>query len=306
MRGSAESGSYAISANLKDGNAKNFIDADGKAVNVSFAACTVKIDNENNGSAESEIILTVDVPSQPEFVTDPVTGKITAVVTVGEGEIAKAVAEALKKLTTEKDKPENIGKVGLAEVKITAKTAAGLSAIKVNLIVADVRAIAAAKNIVLTIDGVIVKMTLDGAACKAVAEGKADREPVVIEGSLIAQSELTAAQSAAAGGEKVIELTITVTGAKVGDFKGGRVTVTLPYSPPAGYPANDYDLLTVYHLSGSGETTELAGSKYDTESKAVTFVTSHFSLFFASEWRNPFRDLKKSDWDYKNAHYVYS
>jgi hypothetical protein len=303
VREGAKSGDYSISANVKDGNAKNFITANGKALSVAFAGCMVKVSNGDKlGDAEGpEIVVTVEAPSATEYITDPDTGKKTAVVTVSPGAIAKALKDAAEKL-------KSYGGGVAAEIKITADAREAASSAEFDLLVEHIKAIAAAKNIVLTVESAVATATFDSAALAELAEGRQDGEPIKIVTGLVDASsgELTAAQRAVVGDNRVIDLTVTVNGVIVTDFKGGRVTVTAPYTPPRGLPREDYDLLTAYYLAGDGAYTEMPGARYDAQSGRMRFTTEHFSKFFFAEWINPFVDLKKSDWYYKNAHYVCS
>ena len=101
----------------------------------------------------------------------------------------------------------------------------------------------------------------------------------------------------------VIFLKVMVGDRVVENFEG-TVTVTIPYTPPLRFPAEFYDLLTVYRMDDVGNICEMLGaSYYDGE---MTFTTSHFSLFFVREWINPFVDMVRSDRFYRDMRFVYS
>lgn len=304
VKNTAKPGKYSICAKVKDGNAKNFIDVNGKSVNVNFSECSISISKGETQSGAgntsgSEITVTEIAVSSTEFKTNPNTGKATAVVTVKSEDIAIAVVNALDKLKSN-------GGGAVAEVKITADPGTSIAVAEFDLIVKDIRTIAAAKDVVLTVESSVVTTTLDSKALMAIAEGRQDAESVRIAAEIVDVSadELNAAQKAVTAGNKVVDLTVKVNGMNVSDFKGGKATVTVPYTPPSGYPSADYDLLTAYYLAEDGRYTEMSGAKYD--SGKIKFITKHFSKFFFTEWINPFTDLSKADWYYKDVHYSYS
>ena len=306
VNASAKPGAYTVTAELKDGLAKNFINAAGAALGADVTGCAVKVDAKNitAGSEWPEVLVSVDVPSETEHRTDPGTGKVTALVTIKPEEVPKSAWQAADKL-------KSYSGDAVAEVRVTAKDNPGVSVTEFYLTVADIRLIASYKNIVLTLSCRIADTTFDAPALEAIAEGRRDSEPVRVTISLVDTSSggLAPAQKAVIdknSASKAIALSVAVSNDPSNDFKSGKAAVRSPFAPPASCPAEDYDLLTAYHLDDNGEYTEMAGAKYDAGGGCLRFMTPHFSIFFFSEWINPFTDLSKADWYYKNAHYAYS
>jgi hypothetical protein len=117
---------------------------------------------------------------------------------------------------------------------------------------------------------------------------------------------LNAKQRAVVGGNPAFILSVWAGGEQIRSFNGAvTVALKLP-SLPEGARREDYDLLTAYSIDEDGAIAEMRGARYDAASKAVVFTTDRLSAFFVSEWINPFADVAKSDWFYRNVRYAYS
>jgi hypothetical protein len=255
------------------------------------------------GTGGGDNTTTVDDPEIPlaEFrggdivATETVTadtktenGKATATVTTET--VTDAITKANEAITAAK---ENGASHAQAEIKIAAKTSdtTGLiSSSEVNIPAAAVKAVADARDLILTVESDISTVTLYAATLTAIAETAKDNDTVKI--------------AAETGENSVIDLTITVGNTPITTL-GGTATVNIPYTPDATAP-DDYDLLTVYYLTDDGTTTEVKGAYYDAATGKSTFTTDHLGKFFVSEWISPFEDIAKGEWYYKAARYAYS
>ena len=99
------------------------------------------------------------------------------------------------------------------------------------------------------------------------------------------------------------DISISVDGQAIHDFKGGTITVTLSYRKRT---SEDADLLTVYHCDDDNTVTEMKNACYDTKTGKMSFETEHCSRFFIREWINPYTDIEKGDWYYSAARFAYS
>jgi uncharacterized repeat protein (TIGR02543 family) len=234
---------------------------------------------------------------------DAATGKATAEVTSESA--ASVIADAKKAV----EEAKAGGKTNVvAELVIAAKAEAAqtVKASEIGIAAEVLQAIADAGDIILTVESDVSTVTLDAAALTELASGLASGDTVTLTAESVDGAEaLNERQQAAAGGNPVLELNITAGGAAITTF-GGAVTVQVPYAPKAETAAEDYDLLTVYHLAADGNITEMKGARYNAATGKITFVTNHFSKFFISEWINPFNDIAKGEWYYKAARYAYS
>jgi hypothetical protein len=273
------------------------------------------------GSATEAVIpdlagsTTIEAPAAT--VTTSASGAVTVTTIVEVAEVAKSVAEAVK--IVEAAKAE--GKAdAIAEVKIVVKTeehTKGATA-EGSITVEAVKVITEAKALVLTVESDDATITLDRATLEGIAEGKADSDVVIISATTLeapkaetaeqsdapkeAKETLNEAQKEAVGENTVIDLTVTVGGKAVHDFKG-EVTVASPYTPPETTVEEDYDLLTVYYVDDGGKIQEIKGAYFDPKTKQIVFKTNHFSKFMVAEWINPFSDIAKGEWYYKSVRY---
>jgi len=254
------------------------------------------------------VVDTETVAPDTTTTTNADSGKTTAVSEVKPEDVKTAVEDAKKAVEAEKAKPENEGKTVVAEVKIEATTAEMATVSEIDLVVETVRAIADAKDVVLTIETNNATITLDSAALDTIAQGKTDGETVKIVVEQVdnnSSTELNEKQKEKVGDGPALDLSVTVGTTVVHEFNG-NVTVTVPYTPPATLNSADQDLLTVYYLDDDDNIQEMLGAKYDAATGTITFTTDHFSKFFVSEWISPFADISKPDWFYKDVRFAYS
>jgi hypothetical protein len=212
-----------------------------------------------------------------------VTVEIPATVTDGKATV-EVQAETVKELIAEAKED------GKTNVTLSVTNTAGSNTVELDVIAGTVTDLAR-NGMSLTVRTDKATITLDTATLTAIAETAKDGETVKIAAEAVDTS--------------VIDLNITVGSAPITAFVG-TVTVSVPYTPEAATAAEDYDLLTVYHLDDDGNITEMKGAKYDAATGKITFATTHFSKFLISEWINPFTDIAKGEWYYKAARYAYS
>ena len=138
---------------------------------------------------------------------------------------------------------------------------------------------------------------LDSAAVDAVNGGK----DVTISVENVKTSALTATQKQTLGDKLdtavVVDVNVLVNGVKQTNFNGGRVTVSMPYTPKAG---EDTSKLTVWYIKDDGSI-ENVGGYYDAASKCFVFTTTHLSQYVLVSESNPFTDVSENDWFYEEA-----
>jgi hypothetical protein len=254
------------------------------------------------------------VTVEAKTTTDAGTGKTVAKVETET--VTKAVEEAVKAVEEAKAAGE---KNAIAEIKIVAKaepaagTGASESVPAVKTAEADipaeaVKAIAEAKDLILTVESDISTVTFDVKTVAGLAAEATAGETVRIVATAVETADaeaLNAKQREKVGGNPVIDLAVYIGDAVVRDFKG-NASVSVPYAPPADLKADDHDLLTVYFLDDDGGVSEMKGAKYDAKTGKIAFTTTHFGKFLVSEWISPFTDIKRDDWFYKAVRFAYS
>ncbi|MDR1589504.1 MAG: S-layer homology domain-containing protein [Oscillospiraceae bacterium] len=272
-----------------------------------------------SGGSQPDVVSQTTVETAPAKPDD--TGKATA--TVETAKVTGAVAEAVKAVETAKadGKTSVVAEIIIPVTVETTETGAAVKAVEASIPAEAIKAIAEAKDVILTVESEVSTITLDAATLAAIAGAAGSGETVTLAAIAGAAGSgetvtLTAAvvdnaealntrQQEKVGDNPVIELNISVGDAAITEF-GGVITVSVPYTPKAGTAAEDYDLLTVYYLDDNGNIAEMTGAHYDAATGQITFTTTHFSKFFISEWISPFGDIAKGEWYYKAARYAYS
>jgi hypothetical protein len=98
-------------------------------------------------------------------------------------------------------------------------------------------------------------------------------------------------------GEKpLIDFTISVAGQKITwQQPDAPVTVSLPYGPTAE-EQEELEKLTVWHISESGNPEPMYSARYDESQGAITFQTTHFSMYAVVFNPRTFDDLHGYEW----------
>jgi len=221
------------------------------------------------GAAPAPEIIVISVIREVEVI---VTEDGTAIATVGNEIIRNLIAQAREERAT------NIT-INIPITQAVSRIEAELAALSIREIAAD--------GLSLTMQSDMATINLDDATLAGLALGAADDDTIRIV--------------VVAMGNSHYRLVAMIGDQYVSNFNG-RVTVTIPYSP--SIPAEDHDLLTIYHLNGESNFREMIGAHY--ANSHMTFTTNHFSVFFVSEWISPFADVARHDWYFRNVRFAYS
>lgn len=137
-------------------------------------------------------------------------------------------------------------------------------------------------------------VALDSAALAVVSSGS----DVTVSIERVATTALTDAQRNALGDKidsaVVVDVDVLINSAKVSDFGGGKVTISVPYTPKAG---EDTSKLTVWFIKDDGSI-ENVGGYYDEASKSFVFDTTHLSRYALVLDTNPFADVSAGTYYY--------
>ncbi|HML37203.1 MAG TPA: S-layer homology domain-containing protein [Bacillota bacterium] len=126
---------------------------------------------------------------------------------------------------------------------------------------------------------------------------------VIISIEAVDSSALTENQQKTVGSGLVYDVSILSGGKKITNFSGGSITVSLPYTLKTG---EDSSGVTVWYLNDKGELEKIA-CKYDKNTGLATFTTNHLSYYmvdWVAAWKNPFTDVKDTDWFYGAVEYA--
>jgi hypothetical protein len=106
--------------------------------------------------------------------------------------------------------------------------------------------------------------------------------------SKVDKSVLPAAVSGTVGSAPVVNISATVNGeVKAWNNPDAPVTVSIPYNLKEG---ESPDKITVFYIDNTGKLENMQGV-YKSDTKMVTFTTTHFSRYFAKENKISFTDL---------------
>lgn len=120
---------------------------------------------------------------------------------------------------------------------------------------------------------------------------------VTVSLEAVNSAALSAAQKEIVGGNPVYDISILSGGSSISGFNGGSVTVSLPYTLKEG---EDPSGVTVWYLNDAGELEQMTCT-YNRTAGMASFTTTHLSYYvvgYSEDWRNPFTDVKTSDWFY--------
>lgn len=172
-----------------------------------------------------------------------------------------------------------------SEIAITITTTETANRVEADLGMQSLIAIVE-NNMSLTIRSKIAAIAIDEATLAAIVfdalsyESVEDLTVKITAESIDSSTTLNEAQQEKAGDSPVTLLAITIGDTYIGNFEG-LVTVTLPYTPSENLNADDYGLITVFHIDEEANVKEMSEAAY--KDGEISFATNHFSLFFISE-----------------------
>ena len=210
--------------------------------------------------------------------TSGTTASSTVSSTAMENSVSSAVSEAAKQGTA-------------PVVKVEVSTSARATSLEVNLPAASLETLAAAEGASLVISSNIAEVTLDHTALGALAD-KATGSTVTLEVAPVETAALNEAQQAAVSeaAVTVMDLSLVSDGEAVHDYNDGTITISLPYTPPAGVSVNK---VGVFYLADNGA---LSVCKSSFKGGKMTFTTNHLSMYVmgdASLALSLFKDVAK-------------
>lgn len=195
----------------------------------------------------------------------------------------------------------DISKLGDASMVVVDLTGLGKTINAVQFPAAALREIG--KRGGMTVKLTTVEASFDSSALDAI-QSQADGQ-VTLSAVSVRSSSLTAGQREAVGSAQVYDLRLQSGGRSISDLKGGTARVSLPYALPMGQEVAG---VVVYWLDEDANT-HPCPTEYREAEKTAVFTTGHFSLYFVGQaesdgWKNPFVDVRESDWFYEAVKYA--
>ncbi|MEA4846519.1 MAG: leucine-rich repeat protein [Clostridiaceae bacterium] len=203
-------------------------------------------------------------------------GKASAAVT--QAQVSSAIAKAAEAAAKS-------GQPAMVEIKVDAPSDA--KAVETSIPQASIQELAQGKVESLTVNTPVASMTFGAAALSAISGAAAGE--VVITASRIDASSLDPAARQLVGDRPVFDFSVTSGGKEITQF-GGKVTVSVPYTPKEG---EDVNAIVIYYINAKGEAEAVAGCRYDPASGTVVFETGHFSGYAVGYNKVSFKDVDK-------------
>ncbi|MDF9842622.1 MULTISPECIES: glycosyl hydrolase 53 family protein [unclassified Paenibacillus] len=240
--------------------------------------------------------------STPAVSNTPATEPTTSVIdnTMVYSVIIKTAADTVKGVSTAKLDTSVIS--GLLQ-KVKQSEAAGQSAaVEIKLdSAANVQAVQ------LSVPKEALKLLADGTTADLKVEAELgaitfDHKSVTAMGSAAADSEISITQLAASGlpenvrsviGDRAVyDFSVKAGNAEITQFNGGKVKISLPYTPHTGEQTN---AIVAYYIDPAGSLKPVRGG-YDVSTGRVNLLTTHLSQYAAGYNEVKFSDVSSGHW----------
>ncbi|GHU36677.1 hypothetical protein FACS1894105_07440 [Clostridia bacterium] len=255
--------------------------SDSEGLTVTFTKLVEENNNNNNNNTQTPTIPPTTTPTTTTPpATTPSAPPAATVVTddgriVSAGEVTVNTDTKTVEVIVNQDTITREIAAATDNVTIVVPVVAGTNTAEVALVVQNIADISE-REVTLTVQTAAATLTFNGDALNAIASaGKADN-PVVISAGTVAKADLSEAlRDSVPDNALVVDLTVTVGTKTVSNFNGGIVTVTIPYTLPAGVRSTQ---IVVYYLNDSGNL-ELVTGIYNPETRMVELTLRHFSRY---------------------------
>ncbi len=142
-------------------------------------------------------------------------------------------------------------------------------------------------------------ISLDEIALKAV-DAQAEKD-IEISTSVVDLNSLPRQTQNTVKGKPVYEFTITSGDKIISDFREGKATVTIPYSPQK---FERPESIVIYYLDETGHIKLVNYCSYNTQSGRMHFTINHFSKYALGYSYKSFVDVNPNDWFESNVTFV--
>lgn len=247
-----------------------------------------------------------DTPTSPVAVTPTpsVVGdksvSLAPKATASNGAAAAAIpaADMTSAITSAKENSS-------AAIVIAPEITGEAKKVSVELPKASVSSVAADTAAALTVQTPVGNVTIPNSVLGTIAT-QAAGDNITVSLESVSSPSLTPAQQAAVGASPVYDISIVSGGKAISSFEGSSISISLPYTLKEGENPGG---VTVWYLNDAGELEKMTCT-YDGTTGMATFSTNHLSYYVvgyeaaSAEWKNPFTDVKATDWFYKNVEFA--
>ncbi len=232
---------------------------------------------------KTEINVIGNIVTATTTVTAAVDSRGNAAATVSREQLNDAIGKA-----TEEAKKQGEGTS--AGVEINVKASEEAASIEINIPKEAVSRASEAGLDALTISSPIASITFDANILSALSEEAAG--DFKITAARLEASSLSPEAQQTVGDRPVFDFSVTSGDKTISQF-GGKVSVSVPYTPKEG---EDINAIVIYYINDSGELEVVSNCIYDLVTGRVTFTTRHFSRYAVGYNNVRFKDVAESAW----------
>jgi hypothetical protein len=175
-------------------------------------------------------------------------------------------------------------------VEIEVSGASNAKKVSTTLPKASVQRLATEKMGSLAISSAVSEMTFDKKTLEKIANQTSG--DVSFEVSRVDNGSLSEEAREIVGDRPVYDFSVASGDKKITEFDG-TVTVSIPYTPAAGENPN---AIVAYYINADGKPEIIQNCRYDAETGALLFTTTHFSVYAVGYQKVAFDDVKASAW----------
>ncbi|PNT92369.1 S-layer homology domain-containing protein [Clostridium thermosuccinogenes] len=161
------------------------------------------------------------------------------------------------------------------------------------------RQIAESTNAGIKVDAGIGTIIFDSKAVEVIGNSASD-EDIIIRIEMVDKASFDEEVQKKIGDRPVYNFTVNVGNREVSDFENGKAEIIVPYILRDGEEEN---CIVACYIDDTGELHILQG-RYDSESRTVKFITTHFSLYAIIYNKVNFIDVKADDWYYDAVEFL--
>ena len=202
---------------------------------------------------------------------------------------ATVSASTVSSLVTQAKAAESKGKSAVVEINVRTGTAT--KSAELTIPGNALKQITKSTDAALEISAGVATVTLSADAVESIAS-TAGSTDVTISMDQVNASTLPSAVQRLVGDRPVFDFSVKTGSSKISSFGGGSAAVSIPYTLQANEDAN---AIVVYYVDSTGALQTVRGA-YNSETRAVDFVTSHFSEYAVAYHPVSFTDVGSDVW----------
>lgn len=244
-------------------------------------AVTIK-ETPSDGAGRRSVTATTEIEADVDS-----DGK--AVVTVEEYRITQAISKAAEEAAKGEEGSE-------AKLEIKINTPSGANSFDINITENSFKKISESEAAELTISTPMADITFSGEALDGISGESSGNIRISVSKVETLPDEV----KDIVGDRPVYDFSVRSGDKAITEF-GGRVTVSIPYTPKDG---EDINSIVIYYINSDGELEIISNCKFDPVSGMVSFTTDHFSQYAVGYNKVSFTDVDSTAWYSKAVDFI--